>query len=104
MAARGSTPRQLFPRLGEIAGLALSTLAIGAALVVLPPTAEPPLGHQVVATGALLVVWCYCDGIVGRLHFGLAAVEGLLRLKLALHWAVLLLDVLGGGRTTGPPA
>jgi hypothetical protein len=104
VATHGGGPRWLFPRPREIAELALSTLAIGAVLVALPPTAEPPLGHQVVAAGALLVVWCYCDGIVGRLHLGLAALEGLLRLKLALHWTMLLLDVCGGGRTADLPA
>ena len=64
--------------------MTLSTLVIGAVLFALPPFAEPPIGYQVAATGAALVVWCYCDGIVGRLSLGLAALEGLLRLRVDL--------------------
>ena len=33
-----------------------------------------------------MLVWCYCDGMVGRLNWGLAALEALLRLRLALAW------------------
>ncbi len=80
------------PMLKETADLTLSTLVIGAVLFALPPFAEPPLGYQVAATGAALVVWCYCDGIVGRLSLGLAALEGLLRLKIALAWAMLFVE------------
>ena len=82
-------------RLGEMADLTLSTLVIGAVLFALPPFAEPPMGYQVAATGAALVVWCYCDGIVGRLSLGLAALEGLLRLKIALGWTMLFLEAYG---------
>ncbi len=80
------------PMLRETAALTLSTLVIGAVLFALPPFAEPPLGYQVAATGAALVVWCYCDGIVGRLSLGLAALEGLLRLKIALAWTMLFVE------------
>ncbi len=82
-------------RLGEMADLTLSTLVIGAVLFALPPFAEPPMGYQVTAAGAALVVWCYCDGIVGRLSLGLAALEGLLRLKIALGWTMLFLEAYG---------
>lgn len=84
-----------FSRLGDIAELTLSTLVIGAILFALPPFAEPPIGYQVAAAGAALVVWCYCDGIVGRLSLGLAALEGLLRLKIALGWTMLFLEAYG---------
>ena len=53
------------------------------------------MGYQVAAAGAALVVWCYCDGIVGRLSLGLAALEGLLRLKIALGWTMLFLEAYG---------
>jgi hypothetical protein len=33
--------------------------------------------------------------MVGRLHWGLAVVEALLRLRLALMWDKILFDVLG---------
>ncbi len=85
-------------RLGEMADLTLSTLVIGAVLFALPPFAEPPMGYQVAAAGAALVVWCYCDGIVGRLSLGLAALEGLLRLKIALGWTMLFLEAFGPHR------
>ena len=92
MAAGGGSRS---PRLGEIAELTLSTLVIGAVLFALPPFAEPPIGYQVAATGAALVVWCYCDGIVGRLSLGFAALEGLLRLRVALGWTMLFLKAFG---------
>jgi hypothetical protein len=41
-----------------------------------------------------LLAWCYCDGMVGRLCWGLAAIEALLRLRLALAWIELLHDVV----------
>jgi hypothetical protein len=37
----------------------------------------------------------YCDGFFGRLHWGLAALEGMLLLKLALNWTALLLEAFG---------
>jgi hypothetical protein len=78
----------------ETAELGLSTLALGAALAALPPAGPPPAG-QVAATGALLLVMCYCGGTVGRLSWGLAALEALLRLRLALAWCELLLEAFG---------
>jgi hypothetical protein len=56
-----------------------------------------PPPRQVWATAAALVVWSYCDGFFGRLHWGLAALEGLLLLKLALNWTALLLEAFGTG-------
>ena len=84
-----------FCRLGDIAELRLWTRVIGGILFALPPFAEPPIGYQVAAAGAALVVWCYCDGIVGRLSLGLAALEGLLRLRVALGWTMLFLEAFG---------
>jgi hypothetical protein len=78
----------------DAATLGLSTLAMGAELYVLAPGGQPLLYHAV-APGVALLVWCYCDGMVGRLSWGLAAVEALLRLRLALAWAELLLEILG---------
>jgi hypothetical protein len=72
----------------------LSTLAVSAVLYVLAPENQP-LTRHIVAAGVLLLVWCYCDGMVGRLHWGLAVVEALLRLRLALMWDKTLFDVLG---------
>ena len=66
----------------DAAGLGLSTLSVSAMLSTLAPAGQPPISHAV-ATGAALLVWCYCDGMVGRLNWGLAA---LLRLRLALAW------------------
>jgi len=77
----------------EVGSVTLSTLLVGAALFVLPPFAERPLGYQITAAGAALAVWCYTDGIIGRLSWGLAAMEGLLRLNAALAWTALLLKV-----------
>ena len=77
----------------DAVGLGLSTLAVGAVLHVLAP--EGPLVRHVVATGAALLVWCYCDGMVGRLSWGLAALEALLRLRLALVWDDFLAKALG---------
>ena len=53
------------------------------------------MGYQVAAAGAALVVWCYCDGIVGRLSLGFAALGGLLRLRVALGWTMLFLKAFG---------
>ena len=74
----------------DAAGLGLSTLAVGAVLCALAPGNQPLVRH-VVAAGVALLVWCYCDGMVGRLGWGLAAIEALLRLRLSLAWAELLL-------------
>ena len=78
-----------------MAGLAFSTLMVGVVLFALTPAAQPPLGRHVAATGAALVVWCYCDGLIGRMDWGLAALEGLLRLRLAMEWAALLSGAFG---------
>jgi hypothetical protein len=78
----------------DATGLGLSTLAVGAVLYALAPGARPPLSHAV-ATGVALLVWCYCDGMVGRLCWGLAAIEALLRLRLALAWIGFLHGALG---------
>ncbi len=77
----------------DAAGLGLSTFAVGTVLYVLAPDGQPLIRH-VAAAGAALLVWCYCDGLVGRLSWGLAAVEALLRLRLALVWVELLFDAL----------
>ena len=77
----------------DAAGLGLSTFAVGAALYALAPGARPPISHAA-ATGVALLAWCYCDGMVGRLCWGLAAIEALLRLRLALAWIELLHDVV----------
>jgi hypothetical protein len=70
--------------------LGLSTLAVSAVLYVLAP-GNQPLTRHIVAAGVLLLVWCYCDGMVGRQSWGLAALEALLRLRLALVWVDFLL-------------
>ena len=80
--------------LAAVAGL---TLLVGAALFALPPTAEPPLPRQVAAAAAM-AVWSYCDGFVGRRDWGMAALEGLLLTKVALHWTALLVEAFGGAR------
>jgi hypothetical protein len=88
---RAGGPRWPIPALvRDAAALGLSTLAVGAVLYALAPGGQPPL-HHAVATGVLLLVWCYCDGMIGRLSWGLAALEALLRLRLALAWAEFLL-------------
>lgn len=72
--------------------LAAATLPVGAVLAALAPEGHLA-GSQAGAAGVALLVWCYCDGTVGRrLHWGLAALEALLRLRLALAWARVLLD------------
>ena len=77
----------------DAAGLGLSTFAVGAVLLhALTP--EGPLVRHVAAAGVALLVWCYCDGMVGRLSWGLAALEALLRLRLALVWDEILVDAL----------
>jgi len=73
----------------DAAGLGLSTLAVSAVLYALAPEGRPLIRH-IVAAGVALLVWCYCDGMVGRLSWGLAAMEALLRLRLSLAWAELL--------------
>ena len=84
-------PRWPIPALvRDAAALGLSTLAVGAVLYALAPGRQPP-PHHAVATGVLLLVWCYCDGMIGRLSWGLAALEALLRLRIALVWAEFLL-------------
>jgi hypothetical protein len=78
--------------LATVAGL---TLLVGAVLFALPPTAEPPLPRQVGIAAASMVVWSYCDGFFGRRDWGMAALEGLLLTKAALHWTALLLEAFG---------
>jgi hypothetical protein len=87
-AASGSW-RPLPALVRDVAGLGLSTLSVGVMLSALAPAGQPSIGHTV-ATGAALLVWCYCDGMVGRLNWGLAALEALLRLRLALVWVEFL--------------
>ncbi len=77
----------------EALGLAFSTLVVGAALFALPPFGAAPLPHQVSFAAALLVLWSFTDGTVGRLHWGLAVIEGLLRLRVSLSWVALLIEV-----------
>jgi hypothetical protein len=92
--AGGPSPNPLDARLlTAVAGL---TLLVGAALFALPPTAEPPLPRQVGAAAASMVVWSYCDGFFGRRDWGMAALEGVLLTKAALHWTALLLEAFGG--------
>jgi hypothetical protein len=84
---------------GLLAAVAGLTLLVGAALFALPPTAEPPLPRQVAAAAAAaaaaMVVWSYCDGFFGRRDWGMAALEGVLLTKAALHWAALLVGAFG---------
>lgn len=89
------TPRRAFPVDIGMAGLAFSSLAVGAVLFALAPAEQPPPGRHAAAAGAALVVWCYRDGLIGRMDWGLAALEGLLRLRLAMEWAALLLEAFG---------
>ena len=77
----------------DAAGLGVSTLAAGTELYVVAPGGQPEIGHAA-AAGMALLVWCHCSGMVGRLSWGLAAVEALLRLRLALGWAALLCEAL----------
>ncbi len=95
MPTGGASPNPLSAKL--VAALVAFTLLVGAVLFALPPTAEPPPPRQVWAAAVALVVWSYCDGFFGRLHWGLAALEGLLLLKLALNWTALLLEAFGTG-------
>ncbi len=91
--AAGPSPNPIDPRLlAAVAGL---TLLVGAALFALPPTAEPPLPRQVAAAAAAMVVWSYCDGFFGRRDWGMAALEGVLLTKAALHWTALLVEAFG---------
>ena len=89
-AASGSW-RPLPALVRDAAGLGLSTLSVGVMLSALAPAGQPSIGHAI-ATGAALLVWCYCDGMVGRLNWGLAALEALLRLRLALAWVEFLFN------------
>ena len=79
----GGPPWSVLALARDAAGLGLTTLAVGAVLYALAPGRQPP-PHHAVATGVLLLVWCYCDGMIGRLSWGLAALEALLRLRIAL--------------------
>ena len=91
--AVGPSPNPIDPRLlAAVAGL---TLLVGAALFALPPTAEPPLPRQVGAAAASMVVWSYCDGFFGRRDWAMAALEGVLLTKVALHWTALLVEAFG---------
>ena len=95
LPAGGPRPNPLDAKLlAAVAGL---TLAVGAALFALPPTAEPPLPRQVGAAVAAMVVWSYCDGFFGRRDWGMAALEGVLLTKAALHWTALLVEAFGAG-------
>ncbi len=69
---------------------------LGAALFSLPPTAEPPLPRQAGAAATATVVWSYCDDFFGRRDWGVAALEGVLLTKAALHWTALLVEAFGG--------
>ena len=80
---------------GVLAVVTGLTLLVGAALFALPPTAEPPLPRQVGAAAAAMVVWSYCDGFFGRRDWGMAALEGVLLTKAALHWTALLVEAFG---------
>ncbi len=92
LPAGGLRPSPLDAKLlAAVAGL---TLLVGAALFAVPPTAEPPLPRQVAAAAAM-VVWSYCDGFFGRQDWGMAALEGVLLTKVALHWTALLVEAFG---------
>jgi hypothetical protein len=93
LPAGGPRPNPLDPRL--LAAVAAFTLLVGAVLFALPPTAGPPPPRQVGAAAAAMVVWSYCDGFFGRRDWGMAALEGLLLTKAALHWTALLLEAFG---------
>jgi hypothetical protein len=45
-----------------------------------------------------MVVWSYCDGFFGWRDWGMAALEGVLLTKVALHWTALLVEAFGGTR------
>lgn len=55
-----------------------------------------PLAHQVAFAGFALALWCFSDGLFGRFSIGLALLEGLLLLRLAIGWTGLLVEALGG--------
>ena len=85
----GGPPWSILALARDAAGLGLTTLAVGALLYALTPGRQPPIDHAV-AAGVAQLVWCHCEGLVGRLSWGLAAIEALLRLRLSLAWAELL--------------
>ena len=90
----GGSPWSVPALVREAAGLGLTTLAVGALLYALAPGRQPPIGHAA-AMGLAQLVWCHRDGLVGRLSWGLAAVEALLRLRIELAWVEVLFDALG---------
>ena len=89
----GGSPSSVPALVREATGLGLSTFAVGAVLYALAPEGQPLVRH-VAAAGLALLVWCYCDGMIGRLCWGLAAIEALLRLRLALAWVEFLFHAL----------
>jgi len=97
-----SGPRPILSTPGEVAGLAFSTLVVGSALYALTLVAGPLPGYRTALAGAGLIGWCYCDGILGQLHWGLASLEGLLRLRLALEWTALLFNLFPQRGGAGP--
>lgn len=91
MNVKTERPRASFS--GLVADLTLSTLIVGTTLFLL--TADPPLGGHAIVAGSALVAGCYIDGAIGHQHLGLAALEGLLRLRLALEWTAFLIEAFG---------
>jgi hypothetical protein len=92
----GGPPHFLPALLRDAARLGLSTLSVGVVLYALAPGSRPAIGHAI-AAGVALLLWCYCDGMIGRLDWGLAALEALLRLRLALAWVEVLFEASGSG-------
>jgi hypothetical protein len=92
----GGSPWSVLALARDAAGLGLTTLAVGALLYALAPGRLPPIGHAV-AAGLAQLVWCHCDGMIGRLSWGLAALEALLRLRIELAWVELLFDASCSG-------
>ncbi len=93
LPAGGPSPNPMHA--GLLAAVAGLTLLVGAALFALPPTAEPPPPWHVGATAEAMVVWSHGDGFFGRRDWGMAALEGLLLTKVALHWTALLVKAFG---------
>ena len=91
--ASGASEPPRAPAVTMMADLTLSTLTVGTVLFL--SAADPPLGTDTTAAGGVFVAWCYVGGVVGRRHLGLAAVEGLLRLRLALEWVRFLIEAFG---------